>query len=332
MTDLVKAVYGDLVLRPTSATTGGTTLTGLDPDQPIRLIIPHGVVTRRHGFKRDAVRSRAKAVAPAAMLMCPAMGGDVETTKLLFAAHSLDGQGIVSRGVNALLAGRQPVAVPAVIRPRDATEDYIYFPALQLFEDADPLVNRSPVAFHELAESSLILLPGSVELSDVAAITVGTSSDVDAAIEEASGEGMAYITKKITVAQLVALGAATSGRIAMDDAIPAGAVPLAFTARNRGTAFTSSGGSVTQLDASIVATGQTADALVGSEVGSLMTAGRRGGQTLGRSAVAASVAPWPNGAWTPEVYFECNQNLSTLEGGDDGIEIIIVYQNVTLPS
>lgn len=332
MTDLVKAVYGDLVLRPTSATQGGTTLTGLDPDQPIRLIIPHGLITRRHGLKRDAVRSRAKAVAPAATVMCPAYGGDVDTTKMLFAAHSLDGAGVVSRGLNALAAGRQPVTVPAVIRPRDTTEDYIYFPALQLFEDADPMVNRSPLAFHELAESSLILVPSSVELSDVAAWTVGTTSDIDAAIEEASGEGMAYITKKVTAAELVALGAATSGRVAMDDAIPAGAVPIAFTARNRGTAFTSSAGSVTQLDASIVATGQTTDALIGSEVGTLMTAGIRGGRALDRSGVAAAVAPWPNGAWTPEVYFECNQNLSTITGGDDGIEIIIVYQNVTLPS
>jgi hypothetical protein len=185
-TALVYAVFGDLVLSPTNATTGGTVLGGLDADQAIRLSIPHGVVTRRFGLRRDKVRSRARMVQPPAFLICPVMGKDVDSVKLRFAAHSIDGVSVVSSGANALLAGRQPLAVPALIRPRVATEDYIYFPALQLHTETEAFINRSPAEFHQYADTALILLPGVPQLKDIAAVTVGSASVVNAAIASAA--------------------------------------------------------------------------------------------------------------------------------------------------
>lgn len=331
MSDDGYAVFGELYLDPTSAGSGGTLLRGLDPSRPIRVVPPSGVKTERFGGRQDAVRSYRDGTGEPWQVFLPAVGGNANTLKMHLQSYSADGVTAQSSGSGTQGLGAVVREFVAVIRPRDASEDYFFFPRLQLFEDTLTALNRSRVEFTQLDESQLVMLPAGLEVSDVAAVVMGDSTVIDAAIDAAGGEGMAYIRKIVTRAELVALGANTSGRIAMADALPAGSVPLAFTARNRGTAFTSSAGSVTQLDVSIVASGQAADAFAGAEVGSLMTAGIRGGRALAQGGAASSIAPWPNGAWTPQVYVECNRNLDTLQNGDDGIEVLIIYQPVTLP-
>lgn len=326
------SVFGNVYLDPTSASSGGTLLRGLDTTRPIRLIPPPGVRTERFGGRADAVRNYRWASGEPWQLVLPAIGGNTALVKLFLQSYTEDGLTAVSSGVGSLANGAGGRSFEAVVRPLDPNEDGWFFPRLQLFEDTDIEMNRSRVELTQFDESLLVMLVSGSETADVAAATIGDESTIDAAIEAATGEEMAYIRKIVTVAELVAIGAATSGRVAMSDALPAGSVPIAFYARNRGTAFTSSAGSVTQLDCSIVASGQTADAFADGEVGSLMTAGIRGGKPLTNAGVASSIAPWPNGAWTPQVYVECNRNLSTLTSGTDGIEIIILYQPVTLPT
>lgn len=324
------AVMGDVYLDPDSASSGGTLLRGLDPSRPIRIIPPAGVKTEHFGGALDAVRSYRAQTGPWTIII-PCVGQNANAIKMALQSYTADGVTAQSSGTGTQALGAVAREFNVVIRPRDTTEDYWYFPRLQLFETADISLNRSRIEFVQL-DDTLLVMVAARPYSDVPAATIGSSSTVTAAIEAAGGEEMAYIRKKITVAQLVALGASTTGQVAMDDAIPAGAIPLAFTARNRGTAFTSSAGSVTQLDAQVVADGQTVDAFADGVVDELMTAGRRGGKALAKANATSTISPWPNGAWTPRVRFTCNRNLSTLTDGDDGIEILIVYQPVTLPS
>lgn len=324
------AVMGDVYLDPDSASSGGTLLRGLDPSRPIRIIPPAGVKTEHFGGALDAVRSY-RANTGVWTVIIPCVGQNANAVKMALQSYTSDGVTAQSSGAGTQALGAVAREFNVVIRPRDTTEDYWFFPRLQLFETADIALNRSRVEFVQL-DDTLLIMVAARPYSSVPAVTIGSSSTITAAIEAAGGEEMAYIRKKITVAQLVALGASTTGQIAMDDALPAGAVPIAFTARNRGSAFTSSAGSVTQLDAQVVVTGQTSDAFADGAVDNLMTAGIRGGKGLKQLGVASSVAPWPNGAWTPYIRFTCNRNLSTLTGGSDGIEILILYHPVTLPS
>lgn len=324
------AIMGDVYLSPDSASSGGTLLRGLDPSRPIRLVPPAGVKTERFGGSMDAVRSYRDGTGVWTLIL-PCVGHNANAVKMALQSYTADGLTAQSSGTGTQALGAAARDFSVVVRPRDNSEDYWFCPRLQLFETSELSLNRSRVEFTVLDDTLLVMVPAR-PYADVPAVTMGDSSAIDAAIAAAGGEEMAYLRKKITTAELVALGASTTGQISMGTAMPAGAVPIAFTARNRGTAFTSSAGSVTQLDAQIVADGQTVDAFADGVVDDLMTAGKRGGKALAAANATATVAPWPNGAWTPRVRFTCNRNLGTLTGGDDGIEILILYHPVTLPS
>lgn len=176
----VFSVTGDVFLSPLTATSGGVKLPGLDPRRPLRLVAPHGMVVERHGYERDAVNSYQIPAHEPVQLVIPAAGGDAETLKLLFASMTEDGEAIQSAGGNALKAASLARAVSAVVRPRDASRMFWYFPALQLNDDSLAVMNRSYVDLSEIDESLLSLLCGKPIGVDVDAAFIGTPSAINA--------------------------------------------------------------------------------------------------------------------------------------------------------
>lgn len=174
----VHAIRGDIYLNPTSANVGGTLLPGVDPNRPIRLFVPHGLLTEHHGLEQDALRSYKDAWTGPILLGVPAEGGDVETLKLLFGAHTADGVTIQSAGGNALKAAQDARQTPAVVRPA-AGSQFWYFPRLQLFEQSDPLLNRSAEAVAQIDDSLLLMLCARPDNADYDAAFIGAVAAID---------------------------------------------------------------------------------------------------------------------------------------------------------
>lgn len=138
---------------------------------------------------------------------------------------------------------------------------------------------------------------------------------------------MAQLTMDVSLAQLNALGGVTSDSIDFTSALPAGARIINMSARNKGTAFASSGGTVANLNVNITASGQTTT-LAGGGVHQMQTASYRGqNNVLMATGMAAAVYPFESG-FTPAAKFTVSGagvTLGNLTDGDDGIEVTITY-------
>lgn len=131
---------------------------------------------------------------------------------------------------------------------------------------------------------------------------------------------------EVSRADLNALGAVTSGEISFGgQTLPAGAIPLHFRVRNGGTAFTSSGGTVSNLTAGIVESGQTTRWL--GDRSSLHQANQRGAQSTSIASTTQEDFPYES-TLTPAVYFTVSGsgvNFGNLTDGDDGLFVELFY-------
>lgn len=157
-TPIVRAVYGYAFINPTTVDAGGVQLLGVDPAQPIQIVALPEVEMERHGLERDAVRSVALLTPAPAFVAIPAMGSDVETLKLLFAANTSDGIAVRSDddGTQVVKGAHASRTTALAIRPNIGAIEHWYFPQLTIANDAiaSMEVHRS---IKELANSNLIL-------------------------------------------------------------------------------------------------------------------------------------------------------------------------------
>lgn len=178
-TPIVRAVFATVWTAPTSVNVGGTQLLGMDPARPIQFVQPQGAVVERHGLEADAVRAvKAHAVPPLAVFL-PAMGGDVETLKMLWAANTSDGLNIVTDGPTIVKAGHPHREFGVAFRPFDAADAFWYFPRLMPHTDLQALMNRHPW-IHQLAESNLVMMAGRPDNSNAPAVGYGSVATLDA--------------------------------------------------------------------------------------------------------------------------------------------------------
>lgn len=177
-TPIVRAVFGTLVLAPTTAASGGTALQGMDPTKPIQMVQEQGAEFERHGLEADAVRAVKKLAVPPMAIFIPAMGGDVNTLKMLWAANTSDGLNIQTDGASIVKGAHPHRQFAAVIRPYDTADGYWYFPRLMPHTDLVALMNRHPW-IHQLAESSLVMMPGRPDNADVPAAGHGAAATID---------------------------------------------------------------------------------------------------------------------------------------------------------
>jgi hypothetical protein len=135
-------------------------------------------------------------------------------------------------------------------------------------------------------------------------------------------EDMATLTKIITLAELQALGGVDSANLPMDGELPAGSYPVALHARNLGTAFT--GANVSGLFVSIA--NQT-DFVPNMHIAN--NAGRA--RLLDGFSSTGGVALWPHNGGTPllSLAVDGGADFVDLTGGDDGIEVVLVYAKKT---
>ena len=178
---IVKSVYGHIFINPTSVGLGGVQLLGIDPSLPIRIMQPPGTRLERHGLERDAIRSVALISPEPPVLAIPAMGSDVDTLKLLFAANTSDGLAFRSddNGTQVVKGAHASRTTALEIRPLDISEPYWYFPAVSIDAEAIPHMNVHRVV-RELAESSLIVMLGRVANTDFPAIGKDTATNLNA--------------------------------------------------------------------------------------------------------------------------------------------------------
>lgn len=169
-------------MAPVSVGVGGTPLPGVDYAQQIQISIPQGAKLVRSGFEPDAVKSVKMLAPPVCTLFVPAQGGDAETLKLLFAAHTEAGLAIQTSDGEAVPGAELSRVFSAAIRPQlpaHLTSNSWYFPALSQHPDLIAHINHHP-ALKLLAETSLVLACCRLEGLDAPAVGWGDVASLDA--------------------------------------------------------------------------------------------------------------------------------------------------------
>ena len=154
--------------------------------------------------------------------------------------------------------------------------------------------------------------------------TDDAGTDHNIALEDGPGV-MKSTTVTITRAQLNALGAVTAGNVTVGFTWPAGARYAGMRGRNGGTAFTSSGGTVTNLRAAPVVSGRTT--AFDLYLSSLYSADTRSHRSPAAGGLPSADFPYEDG-FTMDVRLDVSGTsvtMANLTDGDDGIILEIFY-------